>query len=706
MVTRTITRRWWSALLVLVLLATSCGTPQGTAVVSLSNADPANTPGATFGPTVTTGPGTPTVGIIVTPAGTIVVPLGATPGRTESGGGWAAAGALDKARLAHTASLLADGRVLIVGGTANPGNAASALTKAEVYDPATNSWVPAGDLSLARSNQTATVLPDGRVIILGGRTTSLDGKSWQATGAAEAYNGTTNQWQSLAAAPTARTQHTATLLRDGTILVVGGQTGDQANGQSTTSAEIYNPATNTWTAVGSLSKARQGHTATLLADGRVLVTGGESRAAAGATDLTASAEIYDPEAHGWSTTTSLSMARQGHTATLLTDGRVLISGGETSLTRGDGLVTFGAEQNGAAFAPASSAEIFDPQARTWQPAADLPGARTAHSATLLPNGQVLVVGGYGASDQPTSTALRYDPAANRWTPLAAPTARAEHTATLLPDGSVLVAGGNNGSGAVLTAERYFPQGQPVTAGATPSTAPSAAPSADPSAAPSETPEPTAVIVPGAPPASPTPTRTPTKTPVPQQPGAATATATRTPTPVPPGVTPPTFTPTFTPTKAATATNTPTSTPRPTNTPTNTPAPTKTATPTNTPTATPTKIPTSTPTKMPTPTYTATATATRIPTNTPTKTPVPNGGVAGTVSYCVYGTCSPEAGITVSAGGKTTTTNANGYYQIANLPAGTYTVVASFYGYSGSKSATVSPGLVSTANITIQGPVVR
>lgn len=654
-------RRWLSAL-VLLLLLVACGTPQETIVVPLSTAIPA-TPGAAGGaPGPLPSPNTPTA-TFVTPNGTIVVPVSPTAVSGDNRGRWSSAGTMSMTRVAHSATLLPDGRVLIVGGSSNLADGSKTLNKAEIYDPATNSWSDTADLTMARSYHTATMLADGRVVVIGGRLPGNDAQSWQATGDTAVFDASTNRWQTLARAPLPLTQHTAVLLKDGTILVVGGMTGDQSNGQSTAAAEIYNPTTNTWATVGSLAKARQGHTATLLPDGRVLVTGGETIAAAGSTELDSSAEIYDPATQSWSQAGSLAKARQAHTATLLPDGRVLVVGGETSLTRGTDPNVVGA-MSATALSPVASAEIFDPQTNRWLPAADMPGERSAHTATRLANGQVLVVGGYGAGDLPSATALTYDPATDRWTSVAAPSARAEQTATLLLDGSVLVAGGRDGGAVLGSAERFFPQGQ-VPGFASPSPTPSPEPSASPS--PSASAEPS--VVPStapsaAPSASPTNTSTPTKTPTPTRTATPVATATYTPTA--------TFTPTNTPT--ATATNTPTKTP--------------TATPTKTPTATATSTPTKTPTRTPTKTA------------TPTNTPVPKGTIAGYVYFCPNGACTSQSGAVVSAGGVTTKSNANGYFVLSNLPAGNYTVQATSGDYSATVSATVYAGATTSLELKI------
>ena len=163
----------------------------------------------------------------------------------------------------------------------------------------------------------------------------------------------------------ARERHTATLLTNGKVLVAGGRPDIMS---ATNGAELYDPASRTWTTTGSLNAARQLHTATLLPNGQVLVAGGF---------MLASAELYDPATGSWATTGSMSTVRYNHTATLLRSGQVLVAGG--------------LDDSGAALA---SAELYDPASGTWSATGSLHKARDVHTATLLPNGQVLVAGGH------------------------------------------------------------------------------------------------------------------------------------------------------------------------------------------------------------------------------------------------------------------------------------------------------------------------
>ncbi len=222
-------------------------------------------------------------------------------------------------RYGHTATLLPDGRVLVVGGR----NASGYLAGAELYDGAAGAWSSTGDLASARYDHTATLLPDGRVLAVGGR------QAWDATHyltSAELYdpaaNGGAGTWSATGSLTTARAYHTATLLPDGRVLVVGGK----GNGDAPlASAEVYDPTANTWRATGGLAFARYDHTATLLADGRVLVVGGT-----GAGGSLASAELYDPATGAWRAAATIAGARALHTATLLPGGKVLVAGGATA----------------------------------------------------------------------------------------------------------------------------------------------------------------------------------------------------------------------------------------------------------------------------------------------------------------------------------------------------------------------------------------
>ena len=296
--------------------------------------------------------------------------------------GWMAAGGLATARYGHTATLLNNGMVLVAGGFGGPVVGAPVLlTSAELYDPATNTWSSAGSLAHARCGHTATLLNNGMVLVVGG---SGSNNSFSLLASAELYNPATNTWSPAGSLATGRYMHTATSLNNGMVLVAGGV---QVWSVPLASAELYNPATNTWSVAGSLATARFSHTATLLNNGMVLVAGGSKSDQFGL----ASTELFNPATNTWSVAGSLATARYYHTATLLNNGMVLVAGG-----------------GGGPSPTLARTELYNPATNTWSPVGSLATARYVHTATLLNNGMVLVECGLGnASNQLASAELHY-----------------------------------------------------------------------------------------------------------------------------------------------------------------------------------------------------------------------------------------------------------------------------------------------------------
>ncbi len=358
-------------------------------------------------------------------------PLG--PGRCDTPPGeepspsqaWSFTGNTSTSRMGHTATLLPNGKVLVVGGS-NPRPQQEQKATAELYDPGTGTWSSTGSLAAGRTEHTATLLQSGKVLVVGGVSVIDDSQETPLPlpVSAELYDPETGTWSSTGSLAVGRLFHTATLLPNGKVLVVGG-----GSNTSVTPAELYDPETGTWSLTAISTQARIWHTDTLLPNGKVLITGGIG--------LFNTAEVYDPGTDTWSPTGSPAVGRYQHTATLLQSGKVLVVGGST----------FGGD------AYNSTAELYDPETGTWSPTGSLGTGRTQHLATLLQSGKVLVVSGNeDAESLARQTAEVYDPGTGTWSPAGSfLMAHAYPTATLLRSGKVLVVGGTG-----LPAELYTP----------------------------------------------------------------------------------------------------------------------------------------------------------------------------------------------------------------------------------------------------------
>lgn len=282
-------------------------------------------------------------------------------------GDWSETGPMNFIYTKHSTTLLADGRVLVAGSEGGFYSADSAA--AEIYDPATNTWTATGFMTQGRSGHLAVRLNDGRVLVAGNQ--------WGST-TAEIYDPATGVWTATGSMNTHHGRATASLLPDGRVLVAGGYYLDFIQGELVfDETEIYDPATGTWQYTGSLNVARQLHTVTTLADGRILVAAGRNQNNA----WLDSAEVYDPATGTWSLTGAMNRSRYAHTATLLANGQVLVAG--VPNVPNVNLL---------------SVEIYDPANNVWFTATDAPEERWSHTATLLNNGDVLIAGGLQTSD--------------------------------------------------------------------------------------------------------------------------------------------------------------------------------------------------------------------------------------------------------------------------------------------------------------------
>jgi hypothetical protein len=342
-------------------------------------------------------------------------------------------------RYQHTATLLADGRVLIAGGRSlqDP-----LLATTELWDPTTEAFTPGPSLIAGRFGHTATRLADGRVLVIGGIVATKPTEI--GTRQIELWDPATSTFRAAGLTTFPHTAGLSTvLLADGRVLIIGGVDcnvaldGAQADRAARLrcqpqrlTTEIWDPATESVTSTGSLAEEHDWASATLLADDRVFVLGGGGLPTIGS-------EVWDPTTGAWSRGGAPARARLGgQSATLLPDGRVLVVGGLTGTLNGDPFPP-----------PLTAADVWDPTMSSFSPSGAMGVGRERHTATLLPDGRVLIVGGVGEraadfSDTAVLEAEIWDPATGSFSSAGQDAAgRALHTATLLPDGRVLITGG-------------------------------------------------------------------------------------------------------------------------------------------------------------------------------------------------------------------------------------------------------------------------
>jgi hypothetical protein len=343
--------------------------------------------------------------------------------QAQSPSTFTATGTMTGRRLLHTATLLTDGRVLITGG-----DNFQTLSTAELYDPRTGTFTATGNMTTPRSGHSATLLPNGRVLIAGGGRTN-DGKR-EALTSAELYDPGTGAFSATGEMTMPRYAPTATLLYSGKVLIAGGlypcagQVGSTVfvSGASCFpfGAELYDPDTGTFAATGNMIAA-WADTATLLTNGKLLITSGNPQVG----PYLSSAQLYEPSIGTFAFAGYAQTNHTGPTATLLMNGKVLLAGGDI----GDG--------DGASFV----AEQYDLATGAFSRTGSMTVGRGQHTATLLPDGGVLFAGGH--NNDATSAEL-YDPLKGAFSRTGSmPIPRELHTATLLNDGRVLIAGGDD-----------------------------------------------------------------------------------------------------------------------------------------------------------------------------------------------------------------------------------------------------------------------
>lgn len=336
----------------------------------------------------------------------------------DTGAGSASPEVLGLRRGSFTATLLPGGEVLVVGGSQKN----VSMNSVQLYNPRTRAWRDTGSLREDRYSHTSLLLPSGRVLVMGGSSWAPESRYPVPLGSMELYEPATGLWSSRTAGPSLRSLHQVTLLRDGRIMVTGGF--DEGNPKVLASVETYDPETDRWSVRASMGHPRAGHSATLLPDGRVLVVGGEDSPTQPDT-----AEIYDPATDTWSQTSALSGRYPDAIVRVRHDGQVL-------LLRGEG--------------PGAGKELYDPTRDTWTVIPDrttgIPFVDLFSTKTLLPDGRILFVGRVDPAT-PTDTLRFYHSETYAWSsgsPMPEP--RSGHEAVLLANGKVLLLGGWSGSG--------------------------------------------------------------------------------------------------------------------------------------------------------------------------------------------------------------------------------------------------------------------
>ncbi len=342
-------------------------------------------------------------------------------------------------RVNHTASLLADGSVLVVGGVES--------SLAERFIPASQTFLSAGETGGKRWSHTASPLPGGGWLFLGGLGVEAAQSRMVALASAMVYQD--GAFSTLDAGMlTPRFDHGAAPLADGRILVTGGLPLPGSDVSALPAAEVFDPVQKRFAATGAMALPRAGHTATTLQDGRVLVVGGRDSTCAYTCGQRTwrNAELYDPATGTFSPAGAPAQARFNHTATLLPDGRVLIAGGTTPDLEGTDV--------------SSLVEVYDPAANRFQTLGTMLRPRASHTATLLGDGKVLLAGGLtyassGENSMATATVEAFDPGTGQSRlAMSAVTTRYRHAAARLASGHVVLLGGSEGGGAIRIVEVF------------------------------------------------------------------------------------------------------------------------------------------------------------------------------------------------------------------------------------------------------------
>jgi hypothetical protein len=365
-------------------------------------------------------------------------------------GTWTSVGAPACAHWRGSVSELDGGRAILISGATTR----NAFCFSEVYDPASKTWAPTGPMITQRISHASVRLASGEVLVAGGMTGPFVAGSHPPLAAAEIYNPATNTWRAAAPMNLARYfEHVMVALPDGRALVLGGWADDEYFMYPNAAAEVYDPVTDTWTEIAPLPVDRTAFNAALLTDGRVIVMGGESGFVG-----SSSSDIYDPVSNTWAPGPDMGSNRVDASLSVLDDGRFLLAGGYETFTDSNGF---------ANWRLISTTLIFDPETFTFSPAAPMINSRAGHHAARLGDGRVLVIGnsiqGSPITNNPAhpTHAEIYDPVANTWqfAPLLG-SGHLDSLATALSSGEVLFAN-TSGGGAEIFSDGSIDSTPPV-----------------------------------------------------------------------------------------------------------------------------------------------------------------------------------------------------------------------------------------------------
>ena len=403
---------------VIAVLVIACGTEPSVEVVQ------------TIVPSPLPSPASP---MIVIPT---AVPEPTVPGSSPTPvplGTWEVLSPLKFARSNHFAVRLDDGRVL-VGGGFGPDEITGTT---EIYSPTDDSWTEAGELNIARTGGVAALLQDGRVLVTGGNS----GGDANDLDSAEIFDPLKGEWKLIAPMGSKRNLHTATTLGDGRVLVAGGFDGSDYPDLVTDNVQLFNPETDIWESAEPMPPdflqndgGRAVHGAVLLSDTQVMIVAGIGFGSGGLPDL-ASSLIFDSDTGKWTAASLMLNGRRGHATTHLTDGRVVVTGGQ---------------------GPMPFAEVWDPEEDVWDSSGLNLTPRQWHSAVALPDGGLLIFGGIGTgrSNQLASAEFLRSGGGTWAEASEMSTARTGGTVTPLEDGRMLVVGGGADSGSWTLVEAF------------------------------------------------------------------------------------------------------------------------------------------------------------------------------------------------------------------------------------------------------------